>query len=100
MNERITVTLPGELVRDIERFERNRSKFILSAVRHELQLREREKLRRSLRNPHPESHANAELGFEEWSAGLPDDEVDDLLNTDAGQDVSWIAGEGWNEVER
>jgi metal-responsive CopG/Arc/MetJ family transcriptional regulator len=41
-NERITVTLPAEVVRDIDRLEKNRSKFVLEAVRHELKRRRRE----------------------------------------------------------
>lgn len=31
--ERVTVTLPDELVRDIDRREKNRSKFVAEAVR-------------------------------------------------------------------
>jgi metal-responsive CopG/Arc/MetJ family transcriptional regulator len=33
--ERVTVTLPGDLVGDIDRREKNRSKFIAEAVRRE-----------------------------------------------------------------
>jgi len=35
--ERVTVTLPVELVEGIDRFERNRSRFIAEAVAHELE---------------------------------------------------------------
>ena len=53
--ERVTVTLPNDLIRDIDRREKNRSKFVADAVRNELDRRRREELRRSLQNPHPET---------------------------------------------
>ena len=62
---RVTVTLPEEVVRDIDRVEQNRSKFVLEVVRHELRRRRREELRRSLRSPHPEAVVVAEAGIEE-----------------------------------
>ena len=34
--DRVTVTLPNELLRDIDRREKNRSKFVAEAVRNEL----------------------------------------------------------------
>jgi metal-responsive CopG/Arc/MetJ family transcriptional regulator len=52
--EPVTVALPLDIVRDIDRMETNRSKFILDAVHHELQRRRREKLELALRAPHPE----------------------------------------------
>ena len=39
--ERVTVTLPAEVVEDIDRQERNRSRFVLEAVRRELKRRQR-----------------------------------------------------------
>ena len=39
--ERVTVTLPNELVSEIDRREKNRSKFVAEAVRHELERRRR-----------------------------------------------------------
>ena len=39
--ERVTVTLPNDLVRDNDRQEKNRSKFIAEAVRHEPERRRR-----------------------------------------------------------
>ena len=62
--ERVTLTLPNDLVRDIDRRENNRSKFVAEAVRHELDRRRRAELRRSLQNPHPESAALAETACE------------------------------------
>jgi hypothetical protein len=58
--ERVTVTLPVELVESIDRFERNRSRFIAEAVAHELVRRRRDGLLRSLKNPHPEAAELAE----------------------------------------
>ncbi len=43
-SERVTVTLRAELVESIDRFERNRSRFISEAVEHELARRRREGL--------------------------------------------------------
>jgi metal-responsive CopG/Arc/MetJ family transcriptional regulator len=43
-SERVTVTMPGSLVAEIDRYERNRSRFIAEAVRHELARRRREAL--------------------------------------------------------
>ena len=46
--ERVTVTLPAELVEKIDQLERNRSRFIAEAVEHELAQR-RELSRRLLK---------------------------------------------------
>lgn len=94
-NERVTVTLPAEVVRDIDRLEKNRSKFVLEAVRHELKWRRREDLQRSLRSPHPESEQLAEAGFDEWADGLPREGAADLVDMKAGTPVRWVPGEGW-----
>lgn len=40
--ERVTITLPVGVVADIDRWERNRSRFITVAVEHELQRRRQE----------------------------------------------------------
>ena len=95
--ERVTVTLPNDLVRDIDRREKNRSKFVAEAVRRELDRCRREDLLRSLRNPHLESTELAEQGLEEWAGLLPDEDTGDLLNSGAGQAVRWIPGRGWVE---
>ena len=50
--DRVTVTLPHHLVKEIDRREKNRSKFIAEAVRNELDCRRRDELHRSLANPH------------------------------------------------
>ncbi len=95
--ERITVTLPCDLVRDIDRREKNRSRFVLDAVRRELDRRRRADLRRSLRNPHPESVELADRGLDEWAEGLPDEDTGALVDDSVGRPVHWIPGEGWVE---
>ena len=98
--ERVTVTLPNDLVRDNDRQEKNRSKFIAEAVRHELERRRRAELRRSLENPHSESAELAEQGLEEWARGLPEEDTEALVNSSAGKAVRWVPGEGGVEQER
>jgi hypothetical protein len=99
-SERVTVTLPVEVVQDIDRLEKNRSKFVLEAVRYELKRRRREELRRSLHNPHPESEQFADAGFDEWASGLPDENAGDLVDLKAGTSVRWIPGKGWVETNK
>ena len=95
-NARVTITLPRELVREIDQRERNRSKFIQAAVRRELAERRRQELLSSLSNPHPESQALADQGLEAWQdRASPEDEQ--LLDPDAGTEVRWLRGEGWFE---
>jgi Arc/MetJ-type ribon-helix-helix transcriptional regulator len=95
--ERVTVTLPNDLVRDIDRREKNRSKFVAEAIRRELDRRRRGELRRSLQNPHPESADLAEQGLKEWTLGLPDEDSEALLDGSVGKSVRWVLGEGWVE---
>jgi Arc/MetJ-type ribon-helix-helix transcriptional regulator len=92
--DRVTVTLPSNLVKDIERREKNRSKFIAEAVRNELDRRRRDELHRSLDNAHPES---AERGLEEWTRGLPEEDAAALVDSNAGRPIRWVYGEGWVE---
>ena len=93
---RVTVTLSAELVQGIDRFERNRSRFIAEAVEHELIRRRREGLRNSLKNPHPEAAELAQAGVAEWGASLPAGD-DDLVDVEAGKSVRWVEGQGWVE---
>jgi hypothetical protein len=95
MNERVTITLPAGLVRDIDRIEKNRSKFLQEAARHELERRRRDLLARSLQSPHGESAELAEIGFEEWAASLPEDDANALVDLKGGTEVRWVPGEGW-----
>jgi hypothetical protein len=96
--ERVTVTLPIDLVREIDRCETNRSRFVTEAVRHELVRRRREELARSLASPHPESREVAELGFDAWGASLAADGVT-LVDPTAGRSVRWVEGRGFVEEQ-
>jgi predicted transcriptional regulator len=75
--ERMTVTLGDDLVKGIDRLEKNRSRFVAEAVRREIDRR------------------LADQGLEDWASGLPDDDVSDMLDPAAGQAVTWVPGEGW-----
>ena len=94
LTERVTITMPKEMVAHIDRISKNRSRFIVHAVERELLRRLKEELRLSLRNPHEESSQVAELGIEEWGASLPGES--DLLDPESGRDVRWRAPEGWS----
>ncbi len=99
-SERVTITLPGTVLQEIDRLEKNRSRFVLEAVQRELQRRRRADLRTSLENPHPESAQLADAGLEEWGARLPADEASDLVDLRAGKAVRWIPGQGWVETDK
>ena len=92
--KRVTVTLPDELVEEIDRWETNRSKFVLEAAERELAARRRRELERSLHDPHQESAKIAEAGIEEWGRGWAVD--DDLLDESAGLNIRWTDGRGWH----
>src|SRR5206468_6155237 len=62
-SERVTVTLRSDLLEEIDRMERNRSRFIAEAVEHELKRRRREALLQSVVNPHPETAELADVGI-------------------------------------
>ena len=91
--ERVTVTLSAELVEEIDRLERNRSRFISEAVEHELARRRRDALLQSIRTPHPETAELADAGLANWTSDLPDDEG--LVDQAGGTAVSWVEGQGW-----
>jgi metal-responsive CopG/Arc/MetJ family transcriptional regulator len=94
--ERVTVTLPADMVESIDRLERNRSRFIKDAVLHELARRRHDEMRRSLEHPHSDIADLADSGLEEWITSLPpDDEA--LVDVNAGTAVRWVEGEGWIE---
>jgi hypothetical protein len=94
--ERVTVTLPVDLVESIDRLERNRSRFIAEAVQRELAHRRRAGLLRSLKSPHPEAAEVAEAGLADWGARLPAED-EGLVDMAAGKPVRWVEGEGWTE---
>jgi len=93
--DRVTVTLPTELILEVDRREKNRSKFVADAVRNELDRRRRGELRRSLHNPHAESAQLADQGLEEWARGLPEEDTESLVDNSAGKPIRWVAGKGW-----
>lgn len=94
--DRVTVTLPSDLVRDIDRQEKNRSKFVAEAVRHELERRRRLEFRKSLQNPHPATIALANQPLTDWVA-LPEEDIEGMLDMSAGVAVEWVDGKGWVE---
>jgi hypothetical protein len=94
----MTVTLPQEMVREIDGHERNRSRFVQRAVAHELERLRQEKLQQSLDNPHADSEVVAESGFSEW-ADLGADGDQDLLDAAAGKRIRWDSSQGWIEVD-
>ena len=93
-NIRVTVTLPSNVVGEIDRLEPNRSRFVLGAIRRELARRHREELKRSLREPHPETSIASWQGLAEGWHGLHD-EAGDLVDVRAGTPVRWTPGKGW-----
>lgn len=93
--ERVTITIPDELLREIDRRESNRSRFVTEAVRNELDRRRRLELRQSLENPHPECSSLAGESLAEWSRALPAEDTESLLARQAGTPVRWVPGKGW-----
>ena len=91
--DRVTVTLSGALVAKIDRLERNRSRFVAEAVRHELARRRRESLLQSVSSPHADTADLMDAGPSHWTADLPDHEG--LVDPAGGTAVRWIEGKGW-----
>lgn len=92
---RVTVTLAADLVDSIDRIERNRSRFIAEAVRHELARRRQAGLLQSIRSPHADTVALVDTGLADWVSDLPADEG--LVDIDAGTPVRWVEGQGWTK---
>jgi hypothetical protein len=97
-SERVTITLPKEIVQEIDGRERNRSRFVQRAVARELDRLRQEELARSLDNPHIDSEAVAESGFSEW-ADLTAEADDELLDASTGKEIRWDADGGWIGVD-
>jgi hypothetical protein len=95
VNERVTVTMSADLVQEIDRLERNRSRFITDAVRHELERRRRDALMQSINNPHPDATGLVDTGLGDWTSDLPSDEQ--LVDPARGTPVRWVEGQGWVE---
>jgi len=96
--ERVTVTLRADLLEEIDRVERNRSRFIAEAVEHELQRRRHQALLQSVANPHPETVELADIGIADWVTDLPEEH--DLVDLSTGTAVRWVEGRGWIEESR
>ena len=94
---RVTVTLPDGLIGEVDRWNKNRSRFVTEAVQNELEHRRRAELRRSLENPHTDSAGMAQQGFGEWARQLPVEDTEALFNNTTGNAVRWMPGEGWTE---
>jgi hypothetical protein len=90
---RVTVTLRCDLLKQIDRVESSRSRFIALAVEHELQRRRRAALLESVANPHHETAHLADAGMGNWTIELP--ENNDLVDLSTGTAVRWIEGQGW-----
>ena len=95
--EDVTVTLPNDVIHDMDRQTDDRTEFIAEAVRREIERRRTMEFLRSLENPHPDSMLAAELGFAEWSNGLPNEDTEALASPTGGTEVSWMPDEGWVE---
>ncbi len=91
--ERVTVTLRADLLDQIDRLERNRSRFIAEAVEHELDRRRREALLQSIATPHPETLDLAGASLADWASDLQEEE--DLVDLSSGTAVRWVEGRGW-----
>jgi hypothetical protein len=96
---RVTITLPSEILSEIDREEKNRSRFILEAVQREIVRRRKEALATSLDHPHPESQSLEASDLTEWF-GTGEGDASRLLDSDAGMDIQWIPDEGWVTVEK
>jgi Arc/MetJ-type ribon-helix-helix transcriptional regulator len=94
--ERVTVTLPAELVGSIDRMVKNRSRFVTEAVERELTRRRHEALRRSLEHPHPDAAELADAGLRDWAASMSAADAD-LVDASSGTAVRWVEGQGWIE---
>lgn len=92
-SERVTITLPADLLGEIDQLERNRSRFIAEAVQHEVARRRRDALLQSIRSPHPETTQLVDTGLSDWTSELPDDEG--LVDPTGGSAVRWVEGQGW-----
>jgi len=99
--ERLNITLPRELVDEIEKVSPNRSGFLARAARRELRRLERIRRRRELDAlaTYPEQGELLETGLSAWAAGLPDDDPAGMVDLDGGTPVRWVPGLGWLEGE-
>jgi len=95
-DERITVTLPGELLYEMDRIDSNRSRFVREAIRQNLDYRRQQALAESLAEPHADLRELESLGFVDWAG---EGVEEDLVDPHAGTPVRWEEGRGWVEGE-
>jgi post-segregation antitoxin (ccd killing protein) len=93
--ERVTITLPKDLLEEVDQLERNRSRFVSEAIQHEVARRRRAALMASVRSPHPETTQLVDTGMADWTSELPEDEG--LLDPSGGAAVRWVEGQGWTK---
>ena len=91
--ERVTITLPADLLEEVDQLERNRSRFIAEAVQREVTRRRHAALMQSVQNPHPDTTQVVDAGLSDWTSELPDDEG--LLDPAGETLVCWVEGQGW-----
>ena len=94
---RVTVTLPEDVLAEIDRTEANRSRFVLEAVTRELARRREAALRVSLKTSHSELMTVAEAGIAEWGRALAPNDGQELVSQSEGRPVRWTPGKGWKE---
>jgi hypothetical protein len=97
-SERVTISLPEEMVQEIDGRERNRSRFVQRAIAGELERLRQQELQRSLDNPHTDSEVVAETGFSEWADQAAADDQE-LLDASSGKEIRWDADRGWIKEE-
>ena len=94
---RVTVTLPEDVVAEMDRGAANRSRFVLEAVTRELARRRRAALRLSLSSPYADSLVVAESGVGDWGRTLPAEDSEGLLEPSQGRRIRWVEGKGWRK---
>jgi len=93
--ERVAVTLPTDLLEDVDQLDGNRSRFIAEAVQREVIRRRRATLMQSVESPHPETTRVVDGDLTDWMADWSHDEG--LLDPSAGTAVRWIEEQGWTQ---
>ena len=98
-SERVTITLPEEMVQEIDGRERNRSRFVQQAVARELERLRQQELQRSLDNPHTPTArpwpSPASQNGPIWR--LPATRSCSIHS--AGKEIRWDADRGWIEAD-
>ena len=96
--EQIKVTLPEDVIRDIDRVHGDRDKFVLELVRLELQRRRHQESWRTSVDPLPERFHASEMELDDWGQDSPEGDLFGLVDLKTGAAVRWIPGKGWVEA--